>query len=283
MTRPAFGEASPAGEASPSGPHVGGIAQRISAAISVGMLSVGERLPPEAELASQFGIAVATLRKALARLRAEGIVETRRGRNGGTFVVQAPFPSARTLTEALQRTSLVALRDFFDEHAAVSGMAARLAAERTSPGAKTRLAEFAFQAREARSVRDRSMADSRFHFEVAVLSQSQRLLTAEQRLQSELAPYLWCDEICRASVQFAFAEHLDIVMAVEQRRPEEAQRLAVAHVQGSMRLILEGKLRLAREAAARERADREAAGQDPDPDPDRDPDPAAPTDPEAAA
>ena len=249
MSRPAFGEASPAGEASPSGPQVGGIAQRISAAISVGMLSVGERLPPEADLASQFGIAVATLRKALARLRAEGIVETRRGRNGGTFVVQAPFPSAAMLKDSLSRTSLVALRDFFDEHAAISGMAARLAAERTSPGAKTRLAEFAFQAREARSVRDRSMADGRFHFEVAVLSQSQRLLTAEQRLQSELGPYLWCDEICRASVQFAFAEHLEIVMAIEQRRPDESQRLAVAHVQGSMRLVLEGKLRLAREAA----------------------------------
>ncbi|MFC7764959.1 GntR family transcriptional regulator [Leucobacter soli] len=62
-----------------SGQQVGGIAERIASAISLGMLAVGERLPAEIELANQFGVAVATLRKALASLRAQGIVETRRG------------------------------------------------------------------------------------------------------------------------------------------------------------------------------------------------------------
>ncbi|QIM18988.1 FadR family transcriptional regulator [Leucobacter coleopterorum] len=218
----------------------------------MGILSVGERLPPEAELANQFGVAVATLRKALAELRMEGIVETRRGRNGGTFVVLPPFPSAHELKESLKRTSLVALRDFFDEQAAVAGMATRLAAERTPPTSSTRLAEFAFQAREARSVRDRSMADSRFHFEIAVLSQSQRLLTSEQRLQSELSPFLWCDAICPPSPQQAFTQHLALVMAIEQQRPEEAQRLAVEHVRGNMKLIIDGKLALHRTAAPHE-------------------------------
>lgn len=226
-----------------------GIAQRIATAISLGMLSVGERLPPEAELAGQFGVAVATLRKALAALREQGVVETRRGRNGGTFVVQAPFPSADTLKSALLRISSVALRDFFDEHAAVSGMAARLAAERAVPGVRTRLAEFAFEAREARAGHERALADSRFHFEVAVQSHSQRLLSSEQRLQSELSPFLWCEEICTASTQIAFSEHLAIVMAIEQRQPEEAQRLAVEHVRENMRLIIEGKFTLGRAAA----------------------------------
>ncbi len=250
MQQPLLGQTPSQGEGTPSGPNVGGIAQRISSAISMGMLSVGERLPPEAELASQFGIAVATLRKALAKLRAQGVVETRRGRNGGTFVVQAPFPSSEALQASLRATSLVALRDFFDEHAAVSGMAARLAAERTEPGRRTRLAEFAFQAREARSSRERSMADSRFHFEVAVLSHSQRLLTAEQRLQSELSPFLWCEGVCRASAQLAFTEHLAITTAIEQQRAEEAQRLAVDHVKGNMRLIIDGKIALGRAQGA---------------------------------
>ncbi|MBN9611942.1 MAG: FadR family transcriptional regulator [Actinobacteria bacterium] len=241
-----LGQAVAPRDSTPIGSGVSGIAQRISSAISVGMLSVGERLPSEAELASQFGVAVATLRKALAKLRAQGIVETRRGRNGGTFVVQAPFPSARLLQESLRSTSVVAPRDSFAEHTAVSGAAARLAAERTAQDQRTRLAEFAFAAREAATARDRSMADSRFHFEVAVLSHSQRLLNAEQRLQSELSPFLWCEEICRASAQAAFTAHLDIVMAIEQRRPDEAQRLAMAHVAENGRLIIQGKLALNR-------------------------------------
>ena len=87
------------------------IADRIASSISLGMLSVGERLPTELELASQFGVAVATLRKALATLRDQGIVETRRGRSGGTFIVRAPYPRSDELRNLLANTSIVALRD----------------------------------------------------------------------------------------------------------------------------------------------------------------------------
>ncbi|WP_336658726.1 FadR/GntR family transcriptional regulator [Leucobacter sp. USHLN153] len=227
-----------------AGQQAGGIAQRIAGAISGGMLTVGERLPPEAELASQFGIAVATLRKALATLRAQGVVETRRGRNGGTFVVRAPFPSSSLLLSSLERISIVTLRDIADEHSAISGMSARLAAERTEPNSRTRLAELAFRAREARTAHELSMSDGRFHVEIAVLSHSQRLLTAEQRLQAELGPFLWCEDIARASAQLAFTEHLALIMAIEQQRADDAQRLAVAHVRSNISLIIEGKLRL---------------------------------------
>ena len=248
MHKPLLGHPAVHGDGDVTGQQVGGIAQRIASAISVGMLTVGERLPPEAELASQFGIAVATLRKALATLRAQGVVETRRGRNGGTFVVQAPFPTTEALTSTLRSTSIVVLRDIADEHSAVSGMAARLAAERTPPDLRTRLAELAFRAREARGAQELSMADSRFHVEIAVLSHSQRLLTAEQGLQAELGPFLWCEDITRASGQLAFTEHLSLIMAIEQQRADDAQRIAVEHVRGNIRMIIDGKLRLERRA-----------------------------------
>lgn len=227
-----------------AGQHVGGIAERISSAISIGMLAVGERLPAEVELANQFGVAVATLRKALASLRTQGVVETRRGRNGGTFVVKAPFPSDDSLRSALVRTSVVALRDLADEHAAVSSAAARLAAQRTSASRPTRLAELAFRAREARGAQDQTLADTRFHIELAVLSHSQRLLTSEQRLQAESAPLLWSESAGGASAQEAFTDHLALVMAVEQGRADDAHRIAHEHVMDNMRLILRAKLEL---------------------------------------
>lgn len=226
------------------GQQVGGIVERISTAISVGMLAVGERLPAEIELASQFGVAVATLRKALASLRSQGIVETRRGRSGGTFVVKAPFPSDDTLRLALSNTTIAALRDLADEHAAISAAAAKLAAERLSTAKQTKLAELAFQARETREAQERSLADSRFHIEVAVLSHSQRLLTAEQRLQSETAPLLWCNSFAIMTPQAAFNEHLALIMAIERGDPLEARRLAEAHVMSNFRRIIDAKLSL---------------------------------------
>lgn len=229
------------------GQQVSGIAQRIAQAISLGMLAVGERLPPEAELASQFGIAVATLRKALATLRDNGIVETRRGRNGGTFVVKAPFPTSTDVRTALQATSIVALRDLADEHAAISSAAARFAAERTSPGRVTRLAELAFRAREARGAQERALTDSRFHIEIAVLSQSQRLLTSEQRLQTECAPFLWSEGLTYSSTHEAFTDHLALAMAIEQANADEAHRIAERHVTANVRRIVTAKLQLGAE------------------------------------
>lgn len=46
----------------------------------------GERLPTEAELAGQLGVAVGTLRKALAGLEEDGILERRQG--SGTYVAE---------------------------------------------------------------------------------------------------------------------------------------------------------------------------------------------------
>ena len=46
----------------------------------------GERLPAEARLAAQLGVAVGTLRKALAGLESEGILERRQG--SGTYVAE---------------------------------------------------------------------------------------------------------------------------------------------------------------------------------------------------
>lgn len=227
-----------------AGQQVGGIADRIASAISLGMLTVGERLPAEIELANQFGVAVATLRKALAALRSQGIVETRRGRNGGTFVVKTPFPSDASLHAALANTSVVALRDLADEHVAVSATAARLAADRTSPDRPTRLAELAFRGRESHGAKELALADSRFHIEIAVLSQSQRLLTAEQRLQSESAPLLWNEQLGAAGAHEAFSAHLALVMAIEQGKVDEAGRLAQAHIESNLARVVRAKLAL---------------------------------------
>ena len=60
--------------------------RRLGEAIGLGLIEVGERLPPEAELAARFAIAPMTLREALRILREAGYLETRRGRGGGTFV-----------------------------------------------------------------------------------------------------------------------------------------------------------------------------------------------------
>ncbi len=77
--------------------------QRITEAIHLGLLDDGERLPVEVDLAAQFGVAPMTVREALATLREQELVETRRGRSGGSFVRRPEGPPVEALTVAASR------------------------------------------------------------------------------------------------------------------------------------------------------------------------------------
>ena len=103
------------------------IVQRITEAIHLGLLDDGERLPVEIDLAAQFGVAPMTVRDALATLRAQGLVQTRRGRSGGSFVTRPDGPPIGQLTAKLAAMSASDLRDLFDEHTAIAGQAASAA------------------------------------------------------------------------------------------------------------------------------------------------------------
>ncbi|ACU54252.1 GntR domain protein [Acidimicrobium ferrooxidans DSM 10331] len=107
------------------------IADRILAAIAVGILYPGDRLPPERELTSRLGVSRATLREAIGRLAAFGVLETRRGRGGGTFVtgVHRESEERAALERALApiKSTLEALLDYRN---VVEQALARAAAER---------------------------------------------------------------------------------------------------------------------------------------------------------
>lgn len=66
------------------GPKYLRIADALRAEIQTGELAPGAQIPPEAALVTRFGVALPTLRQAIAVLRTEGLVESRQGI--GTFV-----------------------------------------------------------------------------------------------------------------------------------------------------------------------------------------------------
>jgi GntR family transcriptional repressor for pyruvate dehydrogenase complex len=164
---------------------------RVGRAIRLGLLADGEQLPPEAEFAGQLGVSAMTLREALAMLRQQGLVETRRGRAGGTFARRPAAPQLGVLRDRLRAMTADELRDLSDEQGAVSGAAARLAATRASTVSVRRLFALADQLATSATIGARIMADCRFHVEVAIASKSERLTALEVTLQATLAELLW--------------------------------------------------------------------------------------------
>ena len=79
-----------------------------------GVLTEGDMLPPEAELIVEFQVSRASLREALRILEAEGLIEVRRGANGGARVrVPREDTAARAMGMLLQLRGAT-LRDMFD-------------------------------------------------------------------------------------------------------------------------------------------------------------------------
>lgn len=86
--------------------------------IARGTLKPGQQLPASASLAKQYGVALMTVRQALALLEQEGAVEARHG--AGTFVVDGPRRSYKRFgkilvvedDDALCETVAAALREY---------------------------------------------------------------------------------------------------------------------------------------------------------------------------
>jgi GntR family transcriptional regulator, transcriptional repressor for pyruvate dehydrogenase complex len=103
---------------------------RLGQAIGMGLLQPGDRLPPEERLADELGISPVTLRSALGILRSAGLIETRRGRAGGTFVRRAASTAGLPVESGVPGER--ELRELADERRVVEGGVAELAAARAS-------------------------------------------------------------------------------------------------------------------------------------------------------
>lgn len=220
------------------------IVDRITKAIGLGLLKVGERLPPEAALSEMFGVGGATLREALGELRERGIVETRRGRSGGTFVVSQPRTQTDVIRDWFLSTSISEIRDIGDEHSAIAATTVRLACERAEAHDFERLQELARALVLADTPEVRAPADSRFHIEVAIAAQSPRLANAEIRLQEETVQQLWTPLTVTFDPEQATAEHLELVRAIAQDEPEKAQKLVLEHIRRNIFHLIDQKLTL---------------------------------------
>lgn len=214
------------------------VVRKILEAIDLGLYSEGQQLPSETELANQFGVATVTLREALGYLRQVDAIETRRGRNGGSFVLQAKELPSELMLKLLDEWSVIELRDLGDEHMAISGMATRLAAKRITPNSFRNISFYIESLGQVDTQRKRCRADARFHIEIAANSQSVRLTHAEIRLQSQLGDLLWLPIDRAEEVVIIQQEHRGILEAIQEGDANLAGARAEAHVrQGIKRLI----------------------------------------------
>ncbi|MFD7708756.1 FadR/GntR family transcriptional regulator [Streptomyces sp. NPDC059785] len=220
------------------------VVRRIGDAIELGLLAEGEQLPGESELAGRLGVSTVTLREALMALRQQGLVTTRRGRGGGSFVSVPDVPGEERLRARLAGWSTEELRDLGDHWAAVSGAAARLAAQRTEPDDLQQLRRTLDELAEAEDAAGRSRVYGRFYVELAAAAQSARLTREQIALQTEVGALLCLvlgDDEYREEVA---QRHRSVISAVQDGAHERARELAEQCVQQSTARLVARRLAL---------------------------------------
>lgn len=214
--------------------------KRLLSIISLGLIEVGEQLPREPELAERLGVSLATLREALSGLRVSGVVETRRGRGGGTVVVsEVPPPSTQDARRQLAAMSFDDLGDLGDYHVALAGRAATLAAERATSAEADLLRSLVSAMVAAGGFVAFARLNAQFHIGLASAARSARLAAGETGVQAELAEFASIVGISPAELRVANAEHERILAGVAARDAARARDAAERHAQGLISLLLE--------------------------------------------
>lgn len=217
------------------------VAQRLTDAITLGLLDDGERLPSESEMARRFGVATVTAREALETLRERGLVTTRRGRDGGSFIT-ADGAHAPTIQSRVAALSRVDLRDMAAYYTVIAAGAAQLAADRSTSDDVEHL-----QRVVAADVDDETASrrgEGTFRLEVAALSQSARLVREELRLQAEFAPLLW---LCLREAEYRLRSrdrHTEVVEAIAAMDGAAARRATEEHLGEATEWLLDAKAEL---------------------------------------
>ncbi len=99
-----------------------------------GRLKTGDRLPTEKAICEMFGASRPTVREALLRLRADGLIQSRQG--AGTFVANQPAARLKRFTAT---DDLAGYLRCLEVRMSLEGAAARLAAERRTPALLARI------------------------------------------------------------------------------------------------------------------------------------------------
>ncbi|WP_422743709.1 FadR/GntR family transcriptional regulator [Mycobacterium sp. WMMD1722] len=219
------------------------ITDRLVTAIAIGEYLPGARLPVERDLAASLGVGRMTVRAALARLVDGGLLETRRGRGGGSYVLQQWRESS---TDAVNRTlvrRLGELRDRCDAVCRIHGAICRAAAESRTDADIAALTSALEAYRTAKSGGDAQLADSRLHLAIMDAAHNpvlkKVLIDLEASVNIGAPAHPWGEPDTMAAMERrALHDHEHLVGAIVAGRADEAEAIARAHVAIDFELIV---------------------------------------------
>ncbi len=214
-----------------------GCVEQLGTAIRLGVYPRGTTLPPERELAERMGVSRATLREAIAALRAAAFVQTTRGRGGGTVVsYRAKKPSARGARALAPRSE--ELRDMLVFRRVVEPGACHIAASLDlHPDQRDFLVAAHDEVAGSTDPAGHRQADSRFHLAIATVTGSALTVRSVAAVQADLHDMLSAIPVLEKNIDHSNRQHRLILDAVLDGEPPRARRVMESHCDDTAALL----------------------------------------------
>ncbi len=211
-------------------------------------LQPGDRLPGEAELIERFGMSKGTIREAMRLLQAQGLVVTKTGPGGGSFVGEVSRDRAHALLANYFYFQNVSFDDIYQVRIALepenaAALAGTLSDAQTGE-LEDILAQYAVPAGSVEEEREQHVASLRFHARLAEFSDNTVLaffigflaqilsdLTVYRRLYSEPNRELW---------QQGRDHQIDLIAALKAGDADRARGIMREHMELA-RSLMEGQ------------------------------------------
>ncbi|MEU5635629.1 FadR/GntR family transcriptional regulator [Streptomyces rishiriensis] len=209
--------------------------EQILQVVRLGLVPGGERLPAERELAERLGISRVTLREVLKVLQDQGLVEARRGRYGGTFVL--PRTDAGGEDELRRRVARTDIEDVlrFREVLEV-GAAGLCAAHGLSDERAGRLREALAGTADA-PLADYRRRDTLLHLTLAELCGSPSLTAQYAAVRATVNDLLDCIPLLVRNLEHSQRQHAALVDAVLEGDADGAREMMREHCAGTAALL----------------------------------------------
>lgn len=214
------------------------VAEQIRRQIGLRLIPTGGSLPSERDLAALFGVGRATVQQAVRLLEAERLVESRRGRHGGTFVI-APSSDDLAMDYLLVRLRREAGRVeealVFRRH--IETLAAELAATARRKPELREIEATAARAESAESDIEFMMHDTQFHLAIARGGRNSFIVESVERLRLVLNDSLTALPESELWHERSRREHAAVRDAIKARDGKAAGAVMAQHLASTERSI----------------------------------------------
>lgn len=212
--------------------------EQILQVVRLGLVAGGERLPAERDLADRLRISRVTLREVLKVLQDEGLVESRRGRYGGTFVRRRPDAPARGAGEELRRrVEGVDIEDVLRFREVLEVGAAGLCATHGLTGEQAGRLRSALAATHDAPLAEYRRLDTLLHLTLADLSGSATLTAQYASVRAQVNVLLDCIPLLVRNLEHSQRQHAALAEAVLDGDADGAREIAREHCGGTAALL----------------------------------------------